>query len=143
MGAVGPSQILVFVNGRMQGCSTSRGTPTRPGRHRLRLLGPGPQRLQPTDPGVEYDRLSQRWIVSGINTERRDNRVMLAVSDGPTITEQSELHYFFFDAGGPAAGAPRASPTIRSSAVDNNAIYVGVNEFTSRPATASPGRAST
>jgi hypothetical protein len=134
MGAVGPSQILVFVNGRMrlfdkQGnpdpnldvTDTAFWTPVRNG-------------VQVTDPGVEYDRLSQRWIVSGINTQGVDNRVMLAVSDGPTLTDQTSFDYFFFDAGDPLPGPDRFAD-YPQLAVDNNAIYIGVNEFTSSSGT--------
>ena len=134
MGAVGPSQILVFVNGRVrlfdkQGnpdpaldvTDTAFWAPVRNGR-------------QVTDPGVEYDRLSQRWIVSGINTQSSDNRVMIAVSDGPTITDQTSFDYFFFPSGDPLPGTPRFAD-YPQLAVDNNAIYVGVNEFTSSSGT--------
>jgi hypothetical protein len=134
MGAVGPSQILVFVNGRMrlfdkQGSpdpnldvtDTAFWTPVRSGN-------------QVTDPGVEYDRLSQRWIVSGINITPTNNRVMIAISDGPTITDQTSFDYFFFTQSSPlppGQQTPARFADYPQLAVDNNAIYVGVNEFTS------------
>src|SRR3954447_5962485 len=130
MGAVGPTQVLVFVNGHMrlfdkQGdpdpsldvSDTAFWTPVRNGK-------------QVTDPGVEYDRLSQRWIVSGINITSTNNRLMVAVSDGPTLTDQTSFDYFSFNSGDPLSGPDRFAD-YPQLAVDDNAIYIGVNEFTS------------
>ena len=66
MGAVGPTQVLVDVNGHLRVFDKSGNQ------------NPGdldvsdstfwdsqlPSGIEPTDPGVEYDRLSARWIVS-------------------------------------------------------------------------------
>ena len=59
---------------------------------------------------------------------------MIAVSDGPTMTDQTSFDYFFFDSGDPLPGTPRFAD-YPQLAVDNNAIYVGVNEFTSSTGT--------
>jgi hypothetical protein len=130
MGAVGPTQILVFVNGRME-LYDKQGTPD-PNLDVTDLAFWQPVRngQQVTDPGVEYDRLSQRWIVSGINIQGTNNRVMIAVSDGPTLTDQTSFDYFFFNQSNPLPGPARFAD-YPQLAVDNNAIYVGVNEFTS------------
>src|SRR5215204_3722275 len=85
MGAVGPSQVLVAVNGRVR-VFDKQGNPGGLNVSDSAFWAPVRNGSEPTDPGVEYDRLSQRWIVSGINTEDSNNRIMLAVSDGPTIT---------------------------------------------------------
>jgi hypothetical protein len=130
MGAVGPNQILVDVNGRIKvfdkngnigGLNLTDSqfwTPVRNG-------------VEPTDPGVEYDRLSQRWIVSAINVESTNNRIMLAVSDGPTITDASSFTYFFFNEASPPPAGPARFGDYPQLGVDANAIYIGVNEFTS------------
>jgi hypothetical protein len=130
MGAVGPTQILVFVNGRMK-LYDKQGTPD-PNLDVTDLAFWQPVRngQQVTDPGVEYDRLAQRWIVSGINVQGINNRVMIAVSDGPTLTNQTSFDYFFFNQSAPLPGPARFAD-YPQLAVDNNAIYVGVNEFTS------------
>ena len=106
MGAVGPSQILVFVNGRVR-LFDKQGNPD-PGLDVTDTAFWAPVRngRQVTDPGVEYDRLSQRWIVSGINTQSSDNRVMIAVSDGPTITDQTSFD-LLLASGDPLPGTPR------------------------------------
>jgi hypothetical protein len=49
-----------------------------------------------TDPRVHFDRLSQRWFVVCINTSNTKNRILIAVSNGPTITAQSNFSFFFF-----------------------------------------------
>src|SRR5215207_7300373 len=130
MGAVGPSQVLVFVNGRIK-VFDKQGNPGGLNVSDAAFWAPVRNGSEPTDPEVEYDRLSQRWIVSGINLEGTNNRIMLAVSDGPTITSTSDFTYFFFNQ---AAPPPSASPRFADypqMGVDANAIYIGVNEFAS------------
>jgi Bacterial Ig-like domain len=135
MGAVGPDQILVFVNGRMK-LFDKEGDPDGD----LDVTDSAfwdpvlPNDVEPTDPGVEYDRLSERWIVSGIDTQSVNNQVMVAVSDGPTITDETSFDYFAFDAGDPLPGADRFAD-YPQLAVDKNGIYIGVNEFTSSSGT--------
>ena len=85
---------------------------------------------EPTDPGVEYDRLSQRWIISAINTTSTNNRVMLAVSDGPDDHRREQLHLLLLQRVRPAIRTGRFADYPQLG-VDTNAIYIGVNEFTS------------
>ena len=133
MGAVGPTQVLVSVNGRLR-LFDKQGNPdpnldVTDSAFWVSLLPPG---VEPTDPGVEYDRLSERWIVSAIDTQTTDNQVMLAVSDGPTITDETSFAFFAFDESDPLPQpAPARFADYPQLGVDNNAIYVGVNEFTS------------
>ncbi len=127
MGAVGPTQVLVDVNGRLRVFDKSGNQ------------NPGdldvsdstfwdsqlPTGVEPTDPGVEYDRLSGRWIVSAISVQNNNNLVMLAVSDSSTITDETSFTFFSF---------PEFSPTGQlvdypQLGVDTNAIYIGVNRF--------------
>jgi len=137
-GAVGPSQVLVFVNGRIK-VFDKQGNPGGLNVSDSAFWAPVRNGSEPTDPGVEYDRLSQRWIVSGINTEDSNNRIMLAVSDGPTITSTSDFTYFFFnEATPPPAASPRFADYPQLG-VDENAIYVGVNEFAAPPSSGFAG----
>ncbi|HEY6653893.1 MAG TPA: Ig-like domain-containing protein [Solirubrobacterales bacterium] len=138
MGAVGPSQVLVFVNGRIK-VFDKQGNLGGLNVSDSAFWAPVRNGSEPTDPGVEYDRLSQRWIVSGINTEDSNNRIMLAVSDGPTITSASDFTFFAFNQ---AAPPPSASPRFADYpqlGVDENAIYIGVNEFAAPPSTGFAG----
>jgi hypothetical protein len=130
MGAVGPSQVVVFVNGRLK-VFDKQGNPGGLNVSDSAFWAPVRNGSEVTDPEVEYDRLSGRWIVAAINLEGTNNRIMLAVSDGPTITSTSDFTYFFFNQ---AAPPPSASPRFADypqMGVDANAIYIGVNEFDS------------
>ena len=114
MGAVGPNQVLVFVNGRVKSFDKD-GNPGTLDVDDSAFWAPLSNGSEPTDPGVEYDRLTGRWIVSAINTENTNNRVMLAVSSGPTIANTSSFTYFFFD-----EASPLAAPGRRSSSITRN-----------------------
>ncbi len=85
-----------------------------------------------SDPRVEYDRLSGRWFLCMINVASTSNRIMLAVSSGPTITNAASFTFFQFAMdfapGGIDAGHFADYPTL---GVDANALYIGTNNFTS------------
>jgi hypothetical protein len=133
MGAVGPTQILVSVNGHIRLFDKQGNPDTNLDVSDSAFWDPLlPNGVDPTDPGVEYDRLSERWIVSAIDTQNTDNQVMIAVSDGPTITDESSFDLFAFDESDPISpSAPDRFADYPQLGVDENAIYVGVNEFTS------------
>jgi hypothetical protein len=133
MGAVGPSQVLVFVNGRIR-VFDKQGNQGGLNVSDAAFWAPVRNGSEPTDPGVEYDRLAQRWIVSGINTEDTNNRIMLAISDGPTITSTSDFTFFSFNEAAPPPSASARFADYPQLGVDENAIYVGVNEFASASA---------
>jgi Bacterial Ig-like domain len=127
MGAVGPTQVLVDVNGRLRVFDKSGNQ--NPGDLDVSdstfWTSQLPSGVEPTDPGVEYDRLSGRWIVSAISVQNNNNLVMLAVSDSSTITDETSFTFFSF---------PEFSPTGQLAdypqlGVDANAIYIGVNRF--------------
>ncbi len=130
MGAVGPSQVLVSVNGRIR-VYDKQGNLGGLNLSDSAFWAPVRNGAEPTDPGVEYDRLSQRWIVSAVNVEAANNRVMLAVSNGPTITNASSFTFFFFNESSPPPTGPSRFADYPQLGVDANAIYIGVNEFTS------------
>src|SRR5206468_4227056 len=97
MGDVGPSQILVHVNGRIKvfsksgtlgalnSTANSFWTSTRNG-------------SGVTDPQIRYDRLSNRWYVIAANTPATDNRIMVAyqTTPGGTITGSASFTFTFF-----------------------------------------------
>lgn len=131
-GAVGPSQVLVMANGWLKVFD------------RNGVLGPlnvsdstffnsvrASQML--SDPQVRYDRLSQRWFILEI-TVGWPNRVVLAVSDGPTITGTSSFTFFYFqqDVVAPA-GNPGQLADYPSLGIDNHALYIGANMFGPSP----------
>jgi hypothetical protein len=130
MGSVGPSQVVVDVNGRLK-VFDKQGNAGGLNVSDSAFWAPVRNGVEPTDPGVEYDRLSGRWILSAINTENTNNRVMLAVSDGSTINSTSDFTYFFFNEASPPPSGPARFADYPQLGVDANAIYIGVNEFTS------------
>jgi hypothetical protein len=123
MGSVGPTQALVAVNGRIKvfgklgplgALNVTDGTFWSSVRDGQDI----------SDPGVEYDRLSRRWIVSAINLANKNNRIMIAVSSGPKITDMSSFTFYFFPSN--SSGLFADYPQL---GVDRNAIYIGTNDF--------------
>lgn len=87
----------------------------------------------PCDNHVRYDRLSQRWFVAAIDCDPAgSNKILIAVSSGPTITGAGSFTFFNFvhDAVGTTpntdTGAFADYPTL---GVDKNALYIGDNVF--------------
>jgi hypothetical protein len=123
MGSVGPTQVLVAVNGRFKVFSKT-GTIGALNVSDTTFWSSVRNSRGVSDPQVEYDRLSRRWIVSAINVANTNNRIMIAVSSGPTITGSSSFTFFFFPSNG--SGLFADYPQM---GVDRNAIYVGTNDF--------------
>lgn len=129
MGDVGPSQILVCVNGRIR-LFDRQGTvgalDTTPENFFSSVTGNGI-----SDPRVRYDRLSGRWFVLAIDipNSKKNNNVVLAVSSGATITGSSSFTFYSFQ---PSALPPANNNTFAdypTLGIDNNALYIGANIF--------------
>lgn len=130
-GAVGPTQILMFGNGRIRvyskagvlgGLNTTADVFFNSVRN-----GSGV-----SDPQVKYDRTTGRWIVLAINVASSNNRVVLAVSSGSTITNTASFTFYQFQQNLPApAGNTGEFADYPKAGVDANAIYVGCNMFNS------------
>jgi len=102
MGDVGPTQICIASNNRLKWyskptvCDAPLTTSTTSGASSLSgasfsvyiedFFASVSNGSEVTDPHVQYDRLSQRWYIVAINTSNASNRIMIAVSNGPTIT---------------------------------------------------------
>jgi hypothetical protein len=129
MGSVGPSQVLVAVNGRIK-VFDKQGNLGGLNVTDLSFFSSVRNGSDVTDPQVEYDRLAGRWIVSAVNFEDPNNRVMVAVSSGPTITNTSSFTFFFFNHNAPPpAGDDGKFADYPQMGVDENAVYIGVNDF--------------
>jgi hypothetical protein len=137
MGGVGESQILVHVNGRIR-VFDKDGTLGDLDATDEAFWNSVRDGAWVSDPQVEYDRLTDRWVVAAINVPSSGpNRVMLAVSDGPTITSATTWSFFQFqhdlvgttpnDDTGDFADYPQMG-------VDANAVYIGANIFNSADA---------
>ncbi len=141
MGAVGPTQYIVAVNGRIRSFSKATGiadgvlnadTDT--------FFASVVTQVSPnftTDPRIRYDRLSGRWFITMIDVPggagTSPNRIMIAVSGGSTITNSSDFTFFEFehDLVGTKPNVDTGDfadyPTL---GIDANALYIGVNIFT-------------
>jgi hypothetical protein len=130
MGAVGPTQYIVTVNGRFRSFSKTTG------------LADGGLNLDPdvffqsvrsdttSDPRVRYDRLSGRWFITMIDINGTDNRILIAVSSGSTVTSVS--NFTFFDIPTDSTSPTRASSDFAdydTLGIDVNALYIGTNVF--------------
>jgi hypothetical protein len=130
MGAVGPSQVLVIVNGRIrvfdkEGHVGLLNTTTDNFFSAVRSAAT-------SDPHVRYDRLSQRWFITMIDIVP-PNRVLIAVSSGPVITGTSSFRFFQFrlDGVGPTPNSDTGGlADYDTLGVDRFALYIGANVFT-------------
>jgi hypothetical protein len=135
MGAVGPSQFLVAVNGRIKvfskaGVLSALNADLDAFFSSVMSSGAG---TFTTDPRVRYDPLSGKWLILCIDATPPgfiNNRVLLAVSDDDTIDGSTVWTVFFFQQNlvSPAGDANRLAdfPTL---GIDANALYVGANMF--------------
>ena len=137
MGAIGPSQFIVAVNGRLR--SFNKTTGVADGELNLSMntffssvmtpLGGGITGNTTINPQIRYDRLSGRWMVIMIDVPNYDllpNRVLLAVSSDGTISSASSFTFFQFSPVPLASGVFADTPTL---GIDANALYIGVNMF--------------
>ncbi|MBU6411862.1 MAG: hypothetical protein KGS45_00165 [Planctomycetes bacterium] len=128
-GSVGPTQIIVHVNGSIRlfsktGVLGALNASSDVFFNSVRAGGSA------VDPRTYYDPISQRWFVSAITTTS-PNRVLLAVSNGPTITGTSSFAFYGWvqdtiGTPGADAGALFDYPSL---GVDRHAIYIGGNVF--------------
>jgi hypothetical protein len=142
MGAVGPSQFVTFVNGRIRSF-TKAGVAdgvlnADPDVFFSSVMTPvgGAVLLNFTsDPNVRYDRLTGRWIMTIIDvpctnatcTTTAGNRILFAVSDAASssaLTGGTVWTFFQFQ------NDPTAFCDYPSLGVDANALYIGCNMFT-------------
>jgi hypothetical protein len=142
MGAVGPTQVVVFLNGRLRTFNKTTGvadgainadsdvffasvmTPPAAG-----------QIVFTSDPQVRFDRLSNRWflniidvpLVAATGALADQNRVLIAVSDAAsngTITVGTVWTFYQF------LGDATLFTDYQSFGVDASAIYIGADMFT-------------
>ena len=133
MGAAGPTQFLVGVNGRIRTFVKSTGVADGVLNADMDTFFTSVRNGQPTStPRVRYDRLSDRWIVTivNFNLSFTNNRILIAVSNSGTITGATVWTYFFFqhDLVSPA-GDTDTFFDYNTLGVDSNALLVGGNVF--------------
>jgi hypothetical protein len=136
MGAAGPTQYVVFVNGRLRTFNKVTGIAdgvinADPDAFFSSVLTPpGTNEVSYTsDPNVRYDRLSGRWFLTiidvTVNTTTgslKPNRNLFAWSDGPIITGSTLWTFTYFQ-------NTTYFDDYPSLGIDADAIYVGTNRF--------------
>ena len=86
-----------------------------------------------SDPRVIYDRIAKRWVIVVIAvdfTPAAGNRILIAASDGPTITAGTVWTKFFFqqDLVTPVGNTGQLCD-YPNAGLDVNAIYIGCDMF--------------
>jgi len=144
MGAVGPSQFFIFVNGRLRTFNKTTGAAdgvinADPDVVFSQVMTNAPVNFT-SDPQIRYDRLTKRWILLIIDVPSSSsgsigdmpNRVLIAVSDAASagvITANTVWSFYFIPqntVGGANTGEFLDYPSL---GVDNNALYIGGNMF--------------
>ncbi len=128
MGDVGPTQILVHVNGRIKAFDKT-GTLGPLNADNYAFWAPVLSSNYPGDPMVRYDRLSGRWFVLSTDFGSANNQLMIAVSSGPTITGSGSFTFYAFHIGSVLPQDGGLICDYPSLGVDANALYVGCNMF--------------
>jgi hypothetical protein len=149
MGAVGPSQFVVFVNGRLRTFNKTTGAAdgvinVDPDVFFSSVMTPvvSPVILNFTsDPNVRYDRLTGRWFLTIIDvpctnatcTTTAPNRILIAVSDAASngVISGSTVWTFFLVQQDTVGGIPSTNEFLDypSLGIDANALYIGGNMF--------------
>lgn len=132
MGAAGPSQFLVCVNGRIKVFSKT-GVPGSLNASTDNFFASVTSH-RTTDPRVRYDRLSRRWLIVMIDVpnSRKNNQVLIAVSSGPVITDSSSFTFYsFVHSDAAPAGDNNLFADYPTLGIDRHALYIGVNLFSS------------
>ena len=146
MGAVGPTQFVLFVNGRLRTFNKTTGAAdgvinVDPDVFFSSVMTPPPAPLAinfTSDPQVRYDRLTGRWIMIIIDIPSANdigdtpNRILIAVSDAASagVISAGTVWTFYFvqqnTLGGGDSGGFCDYPSL---GVDANALYTGCDEF--------------
>jgi len=129
-GDVSPTQILITLNGRIK-VFTKAGTAGPLNADFSVFFNSVRNGSTVVDPRVVFDKISNRWFVCGI-TVSTPNRVVLAVSSGPTITGAASFSFFQFqqDLVGTTPNADTGDfADYPSLGVDANCVTIGVNMF--------------
>jgi len=138
MGAVGPTQYIIDLNGRIRSFSKSTGTADGVLNVDTDVFFSSVMSSNSntftTDPRIRYDRFTGRWFLTMIDVPggggTLPDRIMIAVSNTGVITNSTVWTYFYFqhDQVSPTGdtGYFADYPTL---GIDYNALYIGVNIF--------------
>ena len=139
MGAVGPTQYIMLINGRLRSFNKTTGVAdgvlnVNPDAFFASVMTTGTGVINGTsDPRIRYDRLSGKWILVMIDVPRTatntflTNRILIAFSNDATITGSTSWTFSQFTG---EASRFTDYPTL---GIDINALYIGANMFTLPP----------
>jgi hypothetical protein len=130
MGAVGPTQYIVTVNGRFRSFNKSTGVADGALNVDPDVFFGSVRSARTSDPRVRYDRLSGRWFITMIDVNGINNRILIAVSSGSTIASAS--NFTFFDIPSDSTAPTRVTSDFAdydTLGIDANALYIGTNVF--------------
>lgn len=121
---VGPSQVLVAVNGRLRSFSKATGLADGAVDVDTDAFFASVAVNYTSDPRVRFDRRSGRWFVVMIDVPASGaNHVLVAVSDGATLSAGTTWTFSRFD---PKNARFADYPTL---GIDGNALYIGAVMF--------------
>jgi hypothetical protein len=125
MGAIGPTQFTMAINGRIKSFSKITGSADGGINADLDIFfNPVRGSAFTSDPRIRYDRLSDRWIVIAITVpDFGANKLLIAVSDSGTLSLGTTWTFFSVGMGGDIF---LDYPTL---GIDENALYVGGATF--------------
>ncbi len=132
MGDVGPTQYLVALNGRIRTISKASGAADGALDADSDVFFDGVRDGAGTsDPRVRYDRRTGRWVLLMINVAL-PNRTLVAVSNAGIIAGDTVWTFFHWTntrTQGGVGGAPACLGDYPTLGLDEDALYVGVNQF--------------
>jgi hypothetical protein len=139
MGAIGPTQYIVFGNGRLRSFNKTTGVadgvlninPDVFFASVLTPVGGSVTQVFTSDPRIRYDRYSGKWILviidvalDAMGNTPVANRVLLAFSNTSTITGATTWTFSQF------TGEAGKFTDYETLGIDKNALYIGTNMFT-------------
>jgi len=129
MGAVGPKQFIVAVNGLVRSFNKTTGVKDNALDTSTDNFFASVRNASTSDPRIRFDRLTQRWFVIMIDVGA-PNRILIAVSNSAVISAKSSFTFFQFTQDAvPPTGDTGCLMDYPSIGIDVNAIYIGGNQF--------------
>ena len=135
MGAVGPTQFIVCINGRIKSFNKSTGAADGVMNSTLSsffssVLSSG---FRAGDPRIRYDRFTNRWFViaAGFPSNSDPSSMLIAVSEDDVITNSTIWNFYSFI---PKDITPTSAVTgylgdYPTLGIDTHALYIGVDVF--------------
>lgn len=132
MGAVGPSNFLVHINGRIRSFDLSGNQGSLNAGTDTFWSSVIPSGYYSGDPRCKFDPTSGRWILVMDAFPTTPTWIMVAYSDGPTISNSTKWTFLSFEEDKTSTtGDTNELADYPTLGVDSNALYIGVNMFSS------------